>query len=151
MTRTARLVAAAQALALTGLLACEGVPGASGAQPSSAWNQEAVTHLAGQVHSQMLSLYTTAGKDPSFAGERSAYGQTLDNIRILQEESGELQKKLEDGKGYEQTVRTYERIKEVYRDTRESESWQFLPDDLNAQAGTAWSVLSQLDAYFGAR
>ena len=151
MKRPALLFALSLAYALAGVVACGGTPGTSGAQPAASWNAEAATHLAGQLHSQMQSLYATAIKDPAFAGERSAYGQTLDNIRILQEESGELHKQLEDGKSYEQTVRTYERIKEVYRDTKESESWQFLPADFNAQADTAWGVLSQLDAYFGAR
>jgi hypothetical protein len=151
MKPTLHVKAAVLACALAGLVACGGMPGASGAQPSLPWDQDTVTHLAGQLRSQMESLYTMAGKEPAFAGERSAYGKTLDNIRILQEESGELHKKLSDGEGYEDTVRTYERIKEIYRDTRESESWEFLPGDFNAEAGTAWSVLSQLDTYFGAR
>lgn len=151
MTHPLRIAAASLSLALMGVLACEGVSGAGGRQPTSSWNQQVVTQLAGQLHSQLQSLYTTAQKDPDFAGERSAYGQTLDNLRILQEESGELHVQLRDGKTYEQTVRTYKRIKEVSRDTQESGSWEFLPNDFVAQAKTTFAGLKELDTYFGAR
>ena len=146
-----RIVVASLNLVFAAVLACEGVPGASGAQPTTPWNQQIATQLAGQLRSQLASLYTTAEKEPEFAGERSAYGKTLDNLRILREESGELHAQLQDGKSYDQTVRTYERIKEVARDTQESESWEFLPTDFTSQAKTAFSALDKLDAYFGAR
>ena len=138
-------------LSLTSAIACEGMPGASGAQPTMPWNQEAATQLAGQLASQMESLYTSAEKEPAFAGERSAYGKTLDNMRILGEESDGLHKELEDGKTYEQTVDRYQRIKEVSRDVLESDNWEFLPSDFSAKSKLAFGALDQLDSYYGAR
>ena len=84
-------------------------------------------------------------------GEQGSHEGTLDNLRILREESAGLHAKLEDGKGYEDTVGSYERIKEVSRDTQESESWQMLPNDFTAKGDAVFGTLKQLDAFFGAR
>jgi hypothetical protein len=110
-----------------------------------------ITQLAGQLATQLTSLYTTAEKEPAFAGERSANSQTLDNLRILREEATELHAKLKDGKSQAETLTTYERIREVARDTRESDSWEFLPTDFTAKADPAFAVLDQLDAFYGVR
>jgi hypothetical protein len=138
-------------LSLTFAIACEGMPGASGAEPTVPWNQSAATGLAGQLATQMASLYTSAEKEPAFAGEQSAYGKTLDNLRILREESSGLHKELEDGKTFEQTAERYQRIKEVSRDVLESDSWEFLPTDFSAKSKLAFGVLDELDTFYGAR
>ena len=142
---------AALALSLAIAFACEGVPGASGAQPTATWSQTLATQLASQLASGMTGLYDTAIKEPAFAGERSEYGETLQNLRVLSEESRALKAELESGKTYEETLHRYENIKEVARDTQESESWTFLPADFTAKADGAFAVLKQLDAYYGAR
>jgi len=144
-------IALTLALCLAGSLACESMPGGSGAQPTMPWSQQLVTQLSAQLEGQLSSLYDTALKEPEFAGERSAYGSTLDNLRKMKEEATGLHAKLKDGKGYDDTLGSYERLKEISRDTRESESWEFLPDDFRSQAETTLSSLDQLDAYFGAR
>jgi hypothetical protein len=151
MTRLGSYVAATAACGLVAALSgCES-PSSEGPQPSSPWSQELVTHLAGQLASQMDGLYEAAEKEPAFAGERSAYGKTLDNIRIVREESAGLHEQLEDGDSYAETLNRYKRIKEVSRDIQETENWEFLPDDFTAQAKVAFGVLSQLDAYYGIR
>ena len=138
-------------LPLTFAIACEGMPGESGAQPTVPWNQAAATGLADQLATQMASLYTSAEKEPAFAGERSAYGKTLDSLRILREESSGLHKELEDGKTYEQTAGRYQRIKEVSRDVLESDSWELLPADFSAKSKLAFGALDKLDSFYGAR
>lgn len=120
-------------------------------EPTQPWNQAFVTQAAASFASQMSHLYTTIIKDPSFAGERSAYGSTQDTLRILQEESSGLHAMLADGKGYTQTLKRYERIKELVRDAQESAAWQFIPTDLAAGAKSALATISQLDGYYGAR
>jgi hypothetical protein len=132
-----------------GSLGCENLP-TGGGEPTSSWNQQLITTLAGQLATQMTSLYTTAEKEPAFAGDRSAYGQTLDNLRILREEATGLHAKLEDGKSQAETLTSYERIKEVARDTREAESWTLLPPDFTAKADAAFAVVDQLDAFYAA-
>jgi len=120
-------------------------------QPTQPWNQSFVTEASASFASQMSHLYTTCYKDPSFAGERSAYGETLDTLRTLREESAGLHAELVDGKGYEQTLTRYERIKELVRDAQESGAWQFVPEDLSKAAKAALATSSQLDGYYGAR
>jgi hypothetical protein len=147
----ARVEVAALALVAALAFACEGIPGASGAQPTAPWSQALATQLASQLASGMTGLYDTAIKEPAFAGERAGARSTLENLRVLAEESRALKAQLEAGKTYEETVHTYENIKEVARDTQESESWTFLPADFTAKAEPAFAILKQLDAYYGAR
>lgn len=115
------------------------------------WNQSQVTQAAATFARQMNGLYGTAIKDPAFAGERSAYGETLDKLRILREESQELHAQLAAGKTREQTRHIWERITEVARDTRESDSWEFLPTDFSASAESALGSTQELDRFFGVR
>jgi hypothetical protein len=118
--------------------------------PAVPWNQELVTQAATSFAGQTSELYTTAYKDPSFAGERSAYGKTLDKLRTLKEETAGLQKELEDGKGRDETLSRYERIKELTRDAEESEAWEFIPTDLSTAAKSALSQIRTLDGFYGA-
>jgi hypothetical protein len=115
------------------------------------WNQALVTAAAATFETQMSGLYDTAMKEPSFAGERSAYGETLDNLRVLREESSELHAKLADGKTRDETLHTWERIKEVVRDTQESSSWELLPTDFSTMAQAALGSTGQLDGFYGVR
>lgn len=119
------------------------------ATPSSPWNQALVTAAAATFKTTMSGLYDSAMQEPAFAGERSAYGETLDNLRVLREESSALHAKLADGKTREETVSTWERIKEVTRDTQESSSWSMLPPDFSATAQTALGSTGPLDAFYG--
>jgi hypothetical protein len=128
-----------------------GCAAASGvAPPTVPWSQTAVTAAAAAFAGQIDALYETAIKDPSFAGERSAHGQTLDELRVLREESRGLQAKLDAGKTREQTLHSWERIKELTRDLRESESWDFVPTDLAASAKAALGSTQQLGGFYGA-
>jgi hypothetical protein len=119
--------------------------------PSLPWSQTLVTQAATAFSGQMSQLYTTAYKDPSFAGERSAYGETLDTLRTLKEESAGLQAELEDGKGRDETLHRYERVKELTRDAQESSAWEFIPTDLTNSAKSALSTISTLDGFYGPR
>ncbi len=127
-----RVVIALPSILLALTLGC--ATGSGVGVPSVPWNQEAVTRAAATFATQIDALYDTAIKDPSFAGERSANGQTLDNLRILREQSQGLHAKLANGETREQTLHSWERIREVTRDLRESESWQFVPTDLSESA-----------------
>jgi hypothetical protein len=119
------------------------------APPAMPWSQAAVTAAAATFAGQIDTLYDTAIKDPSFAGERSAYGQTLDELRILREESQGLHAKLAAGKTREQTLHNWERIKELTRDVRESAAWEFVPTDLGTAAKAALGSTQPLDGFYG--
>lgn len=136
-------------LLLFGLAGCQGMP-ASEATPTSAWSQTLVTQLAGELQSRMSTLYTTALKDPEFHGEQGPFQQILNDLRVLQESSGELHQQLADGKGRAETLDTWEDIRSTARDARESAGWTQLPDDFRAKAEAAVGIVDQIEPYFGA-
>jgi hypothetical protein len=141
------IAATLQAAFLVLAIGCAG--GSAVGPPSVSWSQSAATQAAAAFHHQMSEVYETASKDPSFAGERSAYGHMLDNLRTLREESGELHAQLVDGKTRQQTLHTWERIKEAQRDAEESGDWAFLPSDFSSSARAALGSTDQLDQLYG--
>ena len=151
--RPARRLALLCTLALSGALAtgCAGGTGGMGgaATPTMPWNQGLATKAATTYAGNMESLYTTAYKMPAFAGERSAYDETLDTLRQLKEESGGLQAELAAGKDRAQTATRFERIQELTRDADESDAWEFLPEDFATSAKSSLATLNLLKGYYG--
>lgn len=133
-----------------GCAAESGMAGTGDATGSTVpWSQALVTQAAQVLMQQYGDLYTSAREQPAFAGERSEYGQLLDKLRILKEESAGLHAKLEDGKGKAETMSSWERVSEVSRDAREDESWQFLPEDFSAKAKNVLAATDTLDGFYG--
>lgn len=118
-------------------------------QPATAWSQSVVTQLAGELATHAADLYTAAYKDPEFVGQQAPAQETLNHLRVLQEETAGFRDELAAGKTMEQTRDHFERIQEVARDTRETDGWEDLADDFKAQANTAFGLIKQLDAYYG--
>lgn len=150
---TALLCALALTTALTAALVtgCAGGMGGMGgaATPAMPWNQELATKAATTYASNMANTYSTAYKMPQFAGERSAYGETLDTLRQLKEEAGGLQAELAAGKDRAQTATRFERIQELTRDADESEAWEFLPEDFATSAKSSLATINVLKGYYG--
>ena len=138
-------------LVLFALPGCQGMSGMSAptADPTQAWSQSLVSGLAGKLHDQVSSLYTTALDDPEFAGEQGPFQQVLNDLRILQEDSDELHSQLEAGKSRTETLNIWQNIEETARDARESAGWTQLPDDFRAKAESAVGIVDQLKPFFG--
>ena len=152
--RSAALVTSLAAASLLGA-GCAGESGmgsmtsTGGGAATTPWNQQLATAAAQALMQQFGGLYDSAREQPAFAGERSEYGELLDKLRILKEESAGLHAQLEDGKGKAETRGRWQRIKEVSRDAREAESWQFIPTDYAENAKTVLATTDTLDAFFG--
>jgi hypothetical protein len=138
------------AIAATCLLAlgCAGM-GGTAETPTVPWSQTLVTQAAQTLMQQFGGLYDSALKQPAFAGERSANLELLDKLRILKEESDGLHAKLANGMGREETTDNWLRIKEVSRDAREAESWDFLPTDFADHAKAVLATTDTLDGFYG--
>jgi len=135
-------------------LGCAGDSGMGGmdslASTSSVpWSQTLATQAAGALMQQYGGLYESALKQPAFSGERTANAGLLDKLRILKEESASLHAKLADGKGKDETSSNWMRIKEVSRDAREAESWEFVPTDFSEKAKAVLSTTDTLDGFYG--
>ena len=142
-------VAAALCTSFLLSLGCAGM--SSDAMPTTAWSQSAVTQLASQLASELQTLYTTAYKEPELTGEQAAEQSTLNDLRILSEGASGLAKDLSDGKTMADTRDHFEHIQEIARDLQVSDSWEYLPKRFTSQADTAFSLIKQLDAYYGTR
>jgi hypothetical protein len=134
------------------VLSCSGMTPAN-REPTTAWNQQAVTELAAQLVTGTEGLYNGLRKAPESLtpGMENASGSMAGSARQMHEEAGELHANLEAGKSRSDTLNNYRRIKELSRDVGESSGFT----DVGASAGGAnsgmSSILSQLDAYYGAQ
>ncbi len=117
--------------------------------PTTPWSQQLATQAAGAFEQQMKALYQSALDEPVFAGERSEYGEMKDQLRVLKEESASLHERLSKGETRDQTLHTWERIKEVQRDLLDSENWQFIPSDFSEAAQMALQATQALDQMYG--
>ena len=120
-------------------------------QPTEAWNQQAVTALAGKLVTSAHGLYTTLYEDPpiqsvDMSGSHDSLGAT---IRVLSESAGGLRAKLERGNGREETLGTYKHIKELSRDAAEVAGFTNMAMDATQGYTGLKDLLKQLDGYYG--
>jgi hypothetical protein len=122
-----------------------------GSKPAQQWNQAAVTTLAGELVSRVENAHTTANKETVQLDQMESVSSYLDNLRILERQCRHLQAELQAGKGYPETLPTYDEIKQFYRVVQNSPSWQMIEDDLGGTEASVAAVLRQLDGYYGKR
>lgn len=150
---TARSILATILLCLltAGLGCATGGNSAARHQPTEAWNQQAVTALAGQLEASAHGLYTTLHNDPqspalNMGNAQDSFGGS---VRILGESAGGLHAKLQAGEGREETLGEFKRIKELSRDAAEAAGFTDLQLDATQGYTGLKDLLKQLDGYFG--
>jgi len=138
-------------LLATGLGCAASGSAAAKHQPTEAWNQQAVTALAGKLVTSAHGLYTTLYNDPesravNLATAHDSFGGV---IRVLGESAGGLHAKLERGEGREKTLGEFKRIKELSRDATEAALFTDLLQDATQDYTNLKDLLKQLDGYYG--
>lgn len=135
-----------------GVLSCSGMTPQS-REPTTAWDQQIVTGLAAQLHASTDALYDSLRKAPESLtpGMENASGSMAGTVREMYEEAGELHANLEAGKTRMDTLNNYRRIKELARDASESSGFMDMADSVAGANRGMNSILSQLDAYYGAQ
>jgi len=146
MTRLSVLILPVAAL----LLACSTAPAP---EPSTAWNQQAATALAAQLETSTEALYNQLREAPETdtPGMENASESMRGTAREMHEEAGELYSNLAGGKGRDETLNNYRRIKELSRDVGESSRFVDVAAPVGGAQGGMNGILSQLDAYYGAQ
>lgn len=148
--RTLSLVTGAAIAALV-----HGVAAAQAPAPTQAWDQAAVTSLAGQLAKQCIELYDAYYKMPGSSGGQIASGSAKDSfdlkykLRRLEEQSQDLAGGLAAGKGREETTPDMEDIGEVARDVRVLLSHIFVQSPLQAHINAARDIWLKLMPYYG--
>jgi hypothetical protein len=132
------------------LLACLGTTPPD-REPTTTWNQQAVTSLAAQLENSTEALYNALRKAPGSLtpGMENASGSMGGTARGMHEEAGELHANLAAGKSRSDTLNNYRRIKELSRDVTESSAYTDVGAGVGGADSGMSSILSQLDAYYG--
>jgi len=101
---------------LTFVLGLFCVPTAALAAPLE-WDQEKVTRVAQDLSESLGDVYGQArAVDPPLAGTtRDAFFRALDEVRVLKNSVRHLERRLQAGAGYDETLPIYRRIQSVRR------------------------------------
>ena len=145
--------------ALLAALACASGPAEPPAgvvtKPTLAWDQAAVTRLAGDLAKACVALYTEYYNTPGSSGGQIGSGESEDAIRLkqklrrVQDQSQGLASALAAGKGRVETLPDMEDIGELARDIRELLQRMFIQSPLQARIDQARSVWLKLMPYYG--
>jgi hypothetical protein len=128
---------------------------AQAAAPTQAWDQAAVTTLAGQLAKECIELYDTYYKTPGSSGGQIGSGSANDafklkyKLRRLEEQSQDLAGALAAGKGREETTPAMEDLGELARDVRVLLSHMFVQSPLQARIDAARDTWLKLMPYYG--
>lgn len=137
--------------ALLLLLPASGLAETPPAAPT-AWNQEKVTELAGELTKQVETLYgITYRALPDSAMESpqtELRHELIDKLRVIQNEARHLQARLEKGDGLSKTRPIYMRIDELRRDAAEDARRLFLTGDVTHAMEATRDIWLKLRDYY---
>jgi hypothetical protein len=154
-TRTLLGLAAVAALACASPPAPAAPPADAVTTPSVAWDQAAVTSLAGALAKACVDLDNEYYNTPGSSGGQIGTGQSEDayklkyKLRRLEEQSQDLAGSLASGKGRSETLPDMEDIGELARDARVLLSHMYVQSPLQARIDTARDAWLELMPYYG--
>lgn len=125
------------------------------AEPETAWDQAAVTALAGQLAKACNSLYDEYYKTPGSSGGTPGSGQNKQSHRLkhtlrrIEDSTKHLAGALAAGQGRDETTPQVEDIGMLARDARVQLTRMFVQSPLQARIETARGIWRQLLPYYG--
>jgi hypothetical protein len=128
---------------------------AQAAAPTQAWDQPAVTSLAGQLAKECVALYDEYYRTPGSSGGQIGSGNAKDafdlkyKLRRLEEQSQDLAGALAAGEGREETTPAMEDLGELARDVRVLLSHMFVQSPLQARIDAARDTWLELMPFYG--
>ncbi len=154
-TRSLLAFAVVCALACASPPAPAAPPAAAPGEPTQAWDQAAVTNLAGQLAKACVELYDEYYRTPGSSGGQIGTGQAQDayklkqKLRRIEEQSQGLAGALVAGKGRDETLPDMEDIGVLARDVRVLLRRMFVQSPLQARIDTARDAWRKLMPYYG--
>lgn len=146
---------------LLAALACASAPAPAAAPagavgtPTAAWDQAAVTRLAGELAKACVALYDEYYRTPGSSGGNVGSGESQDSLRLKQKlrrvrgQSQDLAGALAAGKGRDETLPDMEDIGELARDIRVLLQRMFILGPLQAKIDAARDAWLKLMPYYG--
>lgn len=125
------------------------------AEPAKAWDQAAVTSLAGQLAKASNDLYDEYYRTPGSSGGPVGSGTAKESyglkhkLRRIEESTQQLAGALAAGKGRDETTPQVEDIGMLARDARVLLARMFVQSPLQARIDTARGIWRQLLPYYG--
>jgi hypothetical protein len=145
-------------VALLGLLpGCASDPPPPEAADRIPWDQARVTEIAQQLAASVKDLRNSSLDNPLLRGaSRGAQDQRairlyLENLRMLQQVTGQLARQLENGEGYEKTREIAQRIGLLVRDIQEDARRIMLSEPQKDIMGPTLELLDQLSPYYSSK
>jgi hypothetical protein len=123
--------------------------------PAKAWDQAAVSALAGKLAKAADELYAEYYRTPGSSGGPIGSGQSRESyqlkykLRRIEESTKQLAGALAAGKGRDETMPEVEDIGVLARDVRELAARMFIQSPLQARADTARGLWRELLPYYG--
>ncbi len=117
----------------------------------AAWDQERVTAIAKDLVESSDALYDTffAQPRPTVAsGQGQSYYRLKQMLRRIKQEARHLAAQLDDGKGYDETLPTYEHLTELVDYARPEARRTFSSDQLLGKMTAAGDDLRRLAPYY---
>jgi len=118
-------------------------------KPTRAWDQSAVTSLAGELADRVHEAAATAGNENVESYQAESVNNYLNDLSILERQCRHLHSELKEGKNLSQTSWIYDEVKRFYQTVYQTGSWQIIEDKFGAGQTSTAALIEQLDAYYG--
>jgi hypothetical protein len=118
------------------------------------WDQAKLTQLSGELAESVSGLRASARRNPPpnvASGQSRSWYRVLDLLRVIEQETGALQKALEAGEGHDETLPIFERIEELRVRAAQEGRRLFLPEGTMTKIRNARGVLEKIRPYYDAK
>ena len=118
---------------------------------TATWNQERVTAVAEQMAGAVNDLRSALRRqpDPGLSTMQSrARHQLRDELRLIENETKHLARRLKDGAGLDETLPVYQRLGQLIRRARENANKQYIQESVRKRIEAARGFWEQLTSYY---
>ena len=116
----------------------------------TAWNQEVVTSLSGELEKSVTGLRNVVRGSPNLnnPGFRRKIYEIIDNLRLIEQSASSLHASLKKGAGMEETLPTYKRLQQIRRDTEVLAQQVDISAVTRPKLDEAKDILSKIEPYY---
>ncbi len=121
-------------------------------QQPRVWDQEKLTQLTADLAEAMSAVRTSARNEPSVIQRQQMNDRTvaqyLESLRMLERSTGQLSRRIRDGKGRDETMNLARRIGTLLRDAQVSGRRLDIPKMTMERIDVAMALIDEIEPYF---